>query len=176
LLVDAQWLYSRADALTLGRALQELGVGFFETPINPEDVSGHADLARMLDMSIAMGETERTRWQVRPFLEQGAVDVLQPDVGRSGITETLRIAALAEVYNIPVALHCGVGFGAYIASTMHVAATIPNLMFMEYQPEMQALAGHLFGADFQLENGHLLLPEAPGIGLAGPPDHLITAV
>jgi L-alanine-DL-glutamate epimerase-like enolase superfamily enzyme len=175
LLVDAQWMYSRAEATTLGRGLQELGVYLFETPIDSEDVAGHAALAGSLDLAIALGETERTRWQVRPYLEQAAVDVLQPDVGRSGITETRRIAALAEVYNIPIALHCGVGFGPYIAATLQLAAAIPNFVFMEYQPEMQEIARVHFGADFQIKDGHLLLPQEPGLGIAAPPQSLLDA-
>jgi galactonate dehydratase len=173
LLVDAQWLYSRTEALELGRGLEALGVGFFETPLDPEDVEGHAALAQALDLPIALGETERSRFQVRPFLERGAVDVLQPDVGRCGITETRRIAELAELHNVPVALHCGVGFGPYIAASAHVAAVIPNLLYLEYQPEMHRLADDAYGATFRLENGRLLLPDAPGLGIGEPPEALL---
>jgi L-alanine-DL-glutamate epimerase-like enolase superfamily enzyme len=174
LLVDAQWRYSRADALLLGRGLQELGVQLLETPINPEDVEGHADLARSLDLPIALGETERTCWQVLPFLHRSAVDVLQPDVGRCGITEARRIALLAELHNVPVALHCGVGFGPYIAASIHVAAAVPNLLYVEYQPDMHELAGS-YGWSFELEDGRLRLPGGAGLGIGAPPEALLSA-
>ncbi len=174
LLVDAQWMYSRADALLLGKGLQELGVELFETPIDPEDVEGHAMLAGALDVAIALGETERTCWQVLPFLKQSAVDVLQPDVGRAGITETHRIALLAELHHVPIALHCGVGFGPYIAASLQVAAAIPNLLFVEYQPEMQRLARDTYGASLPLEGGQLRVPDGLGLGISGPPEALLS--
>ena len=153
LLVDAQWLYSPPEALRLGKALEELRVGFLETPINPEDISGHAELSRDLALPIALGETERTRWQFLPFLNARAVDVVQPDVGRCGITETRRIAFLAELHNLPVTFHCGVGFGPYLAATLQTAAAIPNLMYVEYQPDMHELARQAYGAEFVIRRG-----------------------
>ena len=108
-----------------------------------------------------------------PFLRASAVDVLQPDVGRCGIGETHRIALLAELHHVPVALHCGVGFGPYLAASIHVAAAVPNLLWVEYQPEMHELARERYGADIRLEDGCLLLPEGPGLGLDPPPDELL---
>jgi len=173
ILVDAQWLYSPPDALSLGRALGELGVEMFETPINAEDIEGNAELARSLDVAIALGETERTRWEVMPYLDRRAVDVLQPDVGRSGISETMRIAFMADLKNVPVALHCGVGFGPYIAATLQVAAAIPNLVYVEYQPEMQELARDSYGFHLELKDGSVVLPEAPGLGIEAPDSALV---
>jgi galactonate dehydratase len=173
LLVDAQWLYARPDALRLGRGLEELGVALFEAPTNPEDVEGHAELARALDVPVGLGETERSRWQVLPFLRAGAVDVLQPDVGRCGVTEAHRIGLLADLFNVPVALHCGIGFGPYIAASLHVAAALPNVRWVEYQPEMHRIAREAYGAEFQVEDGRLVLPDRPGLGLDGPPEALL---
>jgi galactonate dehydratase len=173
--VDAQWRYSPADALLVGRALENLGVELFETPINAEDIEGNAELARALDVAIALGETERTRWEVMPYLDRRAVDVLQPDVGRSGISETMRIAFMADLKNVPVALHCGVGFGPYIAATLQVAAAIPNLLYVEYQPEMQDLARESYGFRLELKDGSVLLPDAPGLGIEAPDAALVPA-
>lgn len=173
ILVDAQWMYSRADALIAGRRLEALGVQFFEAPIPSEDVAGNAELARSLDLPIALGETERTRWEVLAFLQQGAVDILQPDVGRSGISEAVRIAFMADLRNVPIAFHCGVGFGPYIAATIQVAAAIPNLLYAEYQPYMQELARDVYGARLVIEDGCVLVPDAPGLGIDGPAPALV---
>jgi len=173
ILVDAHWQYPRADALRLGRGLEEFGVRWLEAPIDPEDVAGHAALVAALDVPIALGETERTRFQVKPFLEQRAVDVLQPDVGRCGVGEAVRIAELAEVFNVPVAIHCGVGFGPYIAASLQVAAAVPSLLYLEYQPDMHDLAGSVYGAEFHVEQGGLVISEAAGLGIGGPPESLL---
>src|SRR5262249_58725556 len=100
------------------------------------DVAGHAEIARALDLPVALGEAERTRWQFRAFLEAGAVDLLQPDVGRAGISEVRKIGVLAEAFHRPVALHCGLGVGPYIAASLQVGAAMPNLRWIEYQPDM----------------------------------------
>jgi galactonate dehydratase len=173
ILVDAHWQCSRADALRLGRGLEELGATLLESPLDPEDLAGHAALAAALDLPIALGETERTRWQVLPFVERGAVDVLQPDVGRCGIGEAHRIALLAELHNLPIAIHCGVGFGPYLAASAHVAAAIPNLLYLEYQPDMHELARSAYGLELAVEDGCLLLPDGPGLGIAAPPAVLL---
>jgi len=173
ILVDAHWQCSRADALRLGRGLEELGATFLESPLDPEDVAGHAALAAALDLPIALGETERTRWQVLPFVERGAVDVLQPDVGRCGVGEAHRIALLAELHNLPVAIHCGVGFGPYLAASAQVAAAIPNLLYLEYQPDMHELARSAYGLELAVDDGRLVLPGGPGLGIPEPPEELL---
>jgi galactonate dehydratase len=174
LMVDTQWMYSVPEAIQLGRALERQGVRWLETPTKPEDVAGNAEIARALDMAIALGECERTRWQFRPILEARAADVIQPDVGRvGGISETMRIAALAETYNVPVALHQGVGFGPYIAATLQVAAAIPELAAVEYQPHMQRLFTRLTGERIAVRDGALVLPDEPGLGVAFRDDAIV---
>ena len=85
----------------------------------------------------------------------------------------MRIAELAEVFNVPVALHCGVGFGPYIAASLQVAAAVPNLLYLEYQPDMHDLARSAYGADFRVEQGRLVLGQAFGLGIDGPPESLL---
>jgi galactonate dehydratase len=67
------------------------------------------------------------RYQFKPLIEQRAADILQPDVGRTGISELMHIAALAETWNLRVAPHLSVGQGPCIAASIHAAAAIPNL-------------------------------------------------
>jgi galactonate dehydratase len=101
--LDAHWHYSVGEALIAGRQLERLGALFFEAPIVPEDVDGHAELCRALDVPIAIGEGERTRFQFLRLLQARAMDVAQPDIGRTGLTEGRRIGALCEAHNVPVA-------------------------------------------------------------------------
>ena len=135
------------DAIRLGRALERQGGRWLETPTKPEDVAGNAEIARALDMAIALGECERTRWQFRPILEARAADVIQPDVGRAGgISETMRIAAQAETYNVPVALHQGVGFGPYIAATLQVKGVDATAMPVSEVKDAAGYDGYVIGS------------------------------
>ncbi|MEM6282341.1 MAG: mandelate racemase/muconate lactonizing enzyme family protein, partial [Chloroflexota bacterium] len=140
LLLDAHWVYSLDQAVTLGRLLEALDTAVFEAPMNPEDIDGHVRLAEAVAVPVAIGETERTRFQFQPWLIRRGADLLQPDVGRAGISETIKIANMAEVFNIPVAPHLSVGLGICIAASVHVAAAIQNLFMLEYQPPVFELA------------------------------------
>ncbi|MDH2912974.1 mandelate racemase/muconate lactonizing enzyme family protein [Kosakonia sp. HypNH10] len=166
LFLDAHWNYSVAQAAELANALHPLGVGFLEAPLLPEDIAGHRELRAKSPLPIALGETERTRYQFRPFIEQRAMDIVQPDVGRTGITELMHIASLAQTWNLQVAPHLSVGLGPCIAASIHVAAALPNLFMLEYQPPVFELANQLLVTPLVCEAGHYTLPQGAGLGIA----------
>ena len=165
LLLDAHWVYALDEAVQLGQALTDLGVGFFEAPINPEDIESHAQLAAAVAVPIAHGETERTRYQFKPWLIQKAADILQPDVGRAGISEVVKIAAMAEAFNVKMAPHLSVGLGLCIAASIHVAAAIPNLFMLEYQPPVFEIANMLLNSPLTCEAGYFEIPSGAGLGV-----------
>ncbi|MCY3863921.1 MAG: mandelate racemase/muconate lactonizing enzyme family protein [Chloroflexi bacterium] len=165
LLLDAHWVYALDEAVQLGHALTDMGVGFFEAPINPEDVESHAQLAAAVAVPIAHGETERTRYQFRPWLMRKAADILQPDVGRAGISEVIKIAAMAEAFNVKMAPHLSVGLGVCIAATIHAAAAIPNLYMLEYQPPVFEIANLLLKSPLICEAGFYEIPSGLGLGV-----------
>jgi len=163
--LDAHWNYSVGEATRLINALEPLGLGFIEAPLLPEDIAGHRELRAKTNIDIALGETERTRYQFKPFIEQRAVDILQPDVGRSGISELMHIASLAETWNLRVAPHLSVGLGPCIAASIHVAAAIPNLFMLEYQPPVFDIANQLLNKPLVCAKGHYQLPSGNGLGI-----------
>ncbi len=166
LLLDAHWVYSLDEAVQLGLRLTDLDVGFFEAPINPEDIASHAQLAAAIAVPVAIGETERTRYQFRPWLEQKAADILQPDAGRAGISETVKISSMAEAFNVKMAPHLSVGLGICIAASIQAAAAIPNLYILEYQPPVFEIANLLLESPLTCDAGHYEIPSAPGLGVA----------
>ena len=165
LLLDAHWVYTVEESLQLGRQLEQLEAGFFEAPINPEDIAGHARLAAGLGVPVAIGETERTRYQFRPWLEQRGASVLQPDIGRAGISESMVIAQMAEAFNARVAPHLSVGLGPCIAASIQLAAALPNLYLLEYQPPVVELANSLLREPLSVRAGHFEIPPGPGLGV-----------
>ena len=165
LLLDAHWVYSLDEAVQLGRLLEELHADVLEAPLNPEDIDAHVQLAQSVAIPVAIGETERTRFQFQPWLIRRGADLLQPDVGRTGISELLKIAHMAETFNIPVAPHLSVGLGVCISASIHVAAAIRNLFMLEYQPPVFELANTLLHHPLTCENGQYHLPEGTGLGI-----------
>ena len=162
---DAHWAYSPGEAGQLGERLQELGVSFLEAPMDPENVAAHAALARQLTLPLAVGEGLRTRFEYRPWLEAGAAGILQPDVGRTGISEAVAVASMAEPFSVRVAPHLSVGLGPMVAAAIHVAASIPNLLLVEHQPPTIALANSLLDDGLEVVRGEYAIPTRPGLGI-----------
>lgn len=165
LLLDAHWVYTLDESIRLGRNLEALDAAVLEAPINPEDIDAHVKLAKAVAIPVAIGETERTRYQFQPWLTRRGADLLQPDVGRTGISELVKIAQMAETFNIPVAPHLSVGLGVCISASIHVAAAIPNLYMLEYQPPVFELANALLSQPLICTSGRYELPNGDGLGV-----------
>ncbi|KAI9734274.1 MAG: hypothetical protein M1834_002378 [Cirrosporium novae-zelandiae] len=118
-------------AKQLAKALEPYRPLFIEEPILVEHPAALKQLSGLTSIPIALGERLYTRWDVKPFLEQGLIDVLQPDIAHAGgISETKRIAAMAEAYDIAIAPHCPLGPVA-LAASIQVAMSIPNFVIQE---------------------------------------------
>lgn len=165
LMCDLLWRYDVDDALRVGRVLEAEDYRWLEAPIAAENVAGHARLAGALSVPIAVGEALRTTFEFRPWLEGGAVAVVQPDVMRTGITGATRIAALAESRHLPVAPHVGVSTGVGMATTWQFAAATASLFVQEYQHDLMPSAQSLLATRLEVEGGSLVVPLAPGIGV-----------
>ncbi|TDE14981.1 mandelate racemase/muconate lactonizing enzyme family protein [Jiangella asiatica] len=165
LFVDGVWKYSYPEAVRIGRVYERNGVEFFESPLLPEDVSGHARLARELDVAIAVGEPLRTRFQFQPWFQAEALDLAQPDLMRNGVSELVKIATVAESFNIDVAPHTGCLTVIGMAGTWQAAAAIPNLFVQEYQPVMLETFNRWLDEPLWVEDGRLVVPTGPGLGI-----------
>jgi galactonate dehydratase len=165
LMIDVLWAYDLPAAMRMGTVCEELGIAWFEAPINPQDLDGHAELARALRVPVASGETDRTRYQFLEQFRRRALDIAQPDVGRTGISEAKAIAELAEAFNIPLTMHTGMASAVLIAASLHVAATIPHCWYQEYQPFVTEVANRFLKTPLVCDQGHFELPAGPGLGL-----------
>jgi D-galactarolactone cycloisomerase len=165
LAVDALWRLDEARAVRFAEALATCDVLWLEAPLPPEDVKGHARLARRSPVPIALGESYRTRFEVLPFLEQGAVGVLQPDLGRSGITEARKLAVLADTHHVRVAPHVSIGLGPQIAAAVHLAAATPNLLLLECNPRVFELSTRLTHGVLDWAVTGVPVPHGPGLGV-----------
>ena len=164
LLADVFWVYSLESALRLGRELQDLGVEWIESPLPPEDIAGHAELARELDMNVAVGEALRTRHQFAEWLARDALDIAQPDLARCGISEGRRIVDLAAAHHRPVALHLGVCLGVAMVATWQMAAAAPGFYIQEHHPPMLDLSNRFLTTPLRMERDGLVVPMVPGHG------------
>ena len=105
LMVDANLRWTASEAMARCRLLEDLDLFWMEEPLDADDVLGHEQLSRNTSIPIALGENLFNRHVFREYLARGAAGIVQPDVGRVGITEWLRIAALAHSFNASVSPH-----------------------------------------------------------------------
>jgi L-alanine-DL-glutamate epimerase-like enolase superfamily enzyme len=156
IMVDATESWSPSRARRTGRVLQESGIAWLEDPVHHLDVAGLAELRRQLEVPIAAGEHLYHLDAFRTLLEARAVDVVILDLARvGGVTPWRKIAALAQAHGTPVCGH------VVPEIQVHLLAAIPNGHKVEYVPRS---AGILRSMP-RIENGELVAPQAPGLGL-----------
>lgn len=157
LMADANMKWTVEEAIRAARALQPFDLTWLEEPTIPDDVVGHARILAAGGVPIAAGENLRTLWEFKNYIANGAVSYPEPDVTNcGGVTSFIKIARLAEAFNLPVTSH-----GAHDV-TVHLLAACPNRSYLE---------AHGFGLDryierpLRLEQGIALAPDGPGHGI-----------
>jgi L-alanine-DL-glutamate epimerase-like enolase superfamily enzyme len=145
-MVDANQVFNRNDALRRGRVYQEMGCFWYEEPLPPQEMEGYAELARELDIRIATGENLATKYAFADLIARRGADVVQPDNRRAGgVTEWMEIAAIADGYGLELASHGG------SATNLNMLLAMPNAIYMETSGERK------------LVNGEMSAPEEPGM-------------
>lgn len=186
LMVDANHCYTTADALYVGQALEEMGVYWFEEPVAPEDYEGYQELRQKLNINIAGGEAEFTRWGWRRLLEKRCVDIAQPEVcALGGISEYLKVVTLAHAHFTPVINHVW-GSALAVAVNLHLLSALPPLpgglfpnepllefdtthnLFLEKMP----IKPLNIKQQVQASGGFVSVPNAPGHGVVPKPEFL----
>jgi L-alanine-DL-glutamate epimerase-like enolase superfamily enzyme len=163
-LVDANQALNTNEAIRRGRVYQEMGCFWYEEPLPPWQKDGYADLAAALDIRIATGENEYTKYSFLELMQRKAADVLQPDNRRAGgVTEWIEIASLADAFGLEIASHGGGGMAAQMLCTM------PHAIFLE-SGSLKSQRSHI--QKLRMVEGEVLAPEMPGMGSELEPDYV----
>ena len=156
LMVDANQQWDRAAALRMGRALDGLGLTWIEEPLDAYDVEGHAALVVALDTPIASGEMLVSAAEHFAMIRAAGVDFVQPDAARvGGITQFLRVAALASEANLAMAPHFAMELH------VHLAAAYPHTTWVEHFDWLEPL----FNERQVIREGHMVVADRPGLGV-----------
>lgn len=156
ILVDANQSMTSAEAVRRARLWEELDLGWIEEPLPADDIEGHARLAASTSTPIAVGESMYSVAQFREYLDRGAAGIVQVDVARvGGITPWLKVAHLAEAFNVSVCPH--------FLMELHVSlvAAIPNGRYVEHIPQLRAITR----TEMSIEDGRALAPQTVGLGI-----------
>lgn len=165
LMCDAHGTYSTSEAKQFCRLVEDCNLTWFEEPVTADDKHGCAEVRASTTIPIATGETDFNRFDFRELAELRAVDIFQPDLAIcGGITEAMRIAAIASAFNLRLAPHLWTGAPAFAAG-MHVAAASPAGFILEYSLGANPLLHDLVEESFSVNDGHMDIPERSGLGI-----------
>ncbi len=166
LMLDVNCNWTPAFAIRAGKELERYRPLWLEEPVNPDDCAGSAQVARELTMNVAGYETVVGLAGWRELIERGAVDIVQPDVAWcGGFTETRRVATLAHAHHLLCAPHA-FSSAVTLQSALHLAASIPNGIWLEFDQNPNALRSELAKEPLDVDgDGNVRLPERPGLGL-----------
>ncbi len=157
IMTDANQGFSLPEAVRRAKVLEELGVAWFEEPMHADDVGAHARLAAATSVPVAVGESMYSISQFKDYLAQGACSIVQADVARiGGITPWLKVAHMAEAFNVPICPH--------FLMELHVSlvCAVPNAPWLEYIPQLDLITTE----GLRIENGRATPSDAPGLGVA----------
>jgi D-galactarolactone cycloisomerase len=174
LMIDANHAYDAVSAIALGRRIEELNIGWFEEPVPPEDVDGHARVRAALTMPIASGECEFTRLGFRTLFERQAIDIAQPDTcAAGGLSECKKIADQAFSYGVRFAPHVW-GTGVAIAAALQLLAVIqpstpmslhPEEPMLEFDRTEHPIRAALLTERIEHVKGVVAVPQGAGLGI-----------
>jgi L-alanine-DL-glutamate epimerase-like enolase superfamily enzyme len=155
-MVDANQAFTVSEAIRRARLFEPFDIAWFEEPMPAEDLRGHMRLSSSTSLPVAVGESIYHASHFREYLANDACSIVQVDVARiGGITPWLKVAHMAESFNISVAPH-------YLME-IHVSlcAAVPNAQWVEYIPQLTDLTTTVM----RIEDGHAYPPETPGLGI-----------
>lgn len=164
LMIDAHGCLDVGTAIEVAGAVEAQRIAWFEEPISPDDHPGLRRVRDNINMPVATGEREFTRFDFQDLLDHEAMDIAQPDIARAGgFTEIRRIAALASARGVRVAPHAW-GSGILFAASIHLAMATHNCHILEVSQGYMPMLYELFKEEYDIRDGYVYAPERPGLG------------
>ncbi len=164
LMIDAHGNFDVSTATQLCNAMLPFDLAWFEEPLQPESVAAMRQLRRNTDINLCIGERQYTRWDFAPYLQEGLVNYIMPDIcWTGGISEMKRIAVLAETFYVPISPHDASG-PINVTSGAHVLMNVPNIYRLEMTDHARAAYDHVLTEPLDIRDGHYHMNGKPGLG------------
>lgn len=165
IIVEMHAFTDTTAAIQFGKMIEELGIYYYEEPVMSLNPKQMKKVAENVNIPIAAGERIYTRWGFRPFLEDGSIDVIQPDICTcGGVSEVKKVCDMAHVYDVTVQIHvCGGPIST--AAALHMETAIPNFIIHElHRYALLKPNTTTCKYDYLPKNGYYGVPELPGLG------------
>lgn len=166
ILCDMHWKYPSAEAIAHIDAMNEYRLAVAEAPCAPEDIEGQARVAAAVRCPVGLGEELRTVFEFMPRFEKRCMGVIQPEMGRTGITAFLEICTLARAHHVRIMPHASIGVGIFQAASLHASCAVSGLSMHEYQHSIFDKNLRYLTGGMGCAGGAYQLPTEPGLGVA----------
>ena len=164
LMIDAHGNFDVSTATQLCRQMEQFNLTWFEEPVQPESIDAMRQLRRNTDINLCIGERQYTRWDFAPYLQEGLVNYIMPDIcWTGGISEMKRIAVLAETYYVPISPHDASG-PINVTSGAHVLMNVPNIYRLEMTDHARKAYDAVLTEPLDIRDGHYHMNGKPGLG------------
>ena len=166
ILVEMHRRLAPMHATRIAREIERFRPFWYEEPVLAENVDALAAVRREVNIPVVTGEELYTKFEFREIFEKQAADIINPDVCNvGGILELKEIAAMAEPYFVVVSPHNYNSTTVGLAATLQVCAMIPNFLITEYFVNLEPLGNDIAKTPFEVVDGYIKVPEAPGLGI-----------
>jgi L-alanine-DL-glutamate epimerase-like enolase superfamily enzyme len=166
IMIDAGQVWDTKTAVRMAEMLQTYDIGWLEEPVQPDNIAGYRELSDRSSLTIAGGEQESSYAAFERLVDEGGLDLLQPDLGRcGGLTAGRRIAWLANTRHRRIVPHAFKS-GVLVAASTHFAAAIPNGGMIEHTVSTSPIARDLVHREIAFADGEVVVPlDRPGLGV-----------
>jgi L-alanine-DL-glutamate epimerase-like enolase superfamily enzyme len=172
LLIDAGCVWDARTALRRAKAFDDHGIAWLEEPLDPDDVDGYVWLRDRSPVPIAAGEEECGRQSFRPLIDRRALDVYQVDLSRCGFTDATYIKDRVEEIGARLCNHCYTS-PVTVAASLHWLSTCRDAFLFEDCVEDSPLRRQLTREKMQAQDGWIVVPDAPGLGVTLDEDFVV---
>ncbi len=165
ILCDMHWKHTAPAAIKLIHQMDDYDLCVAEAPCQPEDVEGQAQVAAAVRCPVGVGEELRTVFEYRPRFERRCMGVIQPEMRRTGITSFMEICTLSRAFHTTIMPHASIGIGIFQAASLHASATLPNIVYHEYQHSIFDKNLRYVSGDMTCGVGQFSVPTGAGLGV-----------
>lgn len=165
ILIDMHWRYTALEAIKIINKIDVFDLYVAEAPVAPEDIDGQAEVVRGVQTNVAIGEELRSVFEYLPRFSHRCMNVIQPEIGRTGITNFWHICQLAKAFHVLVMPHASIGIGVFQAASLQVSAALSHCVYHEYQHSIFDKNIKYLRGNMRCENGYFFVPEGPGLGV-----------
>jgi L-alanine-DL-glutamate epimerase-like enolase superfamily enzyme len=165
IIADMHWKHTAGAAIKLITELEAYDLYIAEAPVHPEDIDGQARVAHGVKTPVAIGEEYRTVYEYEPRFRRSCMDVIQPEMGRTGLSSFWKICQLAQAFHCEVVPHASIGIGIFQAASLHASSCVLDLPYHEYQHSIFDKNLRFLTGNMRCEAGYFYLPDGPGLGV-----------